>query len=252
METYVPTSHQERSAPPAPSTKKQHRAGFSFPDNRPAAIQLQKTLRAIQSSNNYLSPIQCYTRRSPYKTSENRNFRTLIDDTNRLDKKAGVTTIIDDLLAETGTVGKYKSYKYNAILRGNARQGIVRNFINDCGFFSDFLMTRDVTALAEGYDSHTKTGAGTDEDADPLAGEAYFMQSNPEANIDLSCVHHQATVIAQDGGDNITCEANAGVVLREPIFDMYGTEVHEQTFHRRFKDSYGDEDNPATTEVYEK
>lgn len=250
METYAPTSHQERSAPPASATKKQHRASLSLQDNRPAAIQLRKTIQAIQASSNRLSPIQCYTEGSTYKTSDNRNFRTCIDDTNLLDKKTGATTSIDDLLVQIDTVSGYKRYRYNTTpYNRRTRQG---NFVNDCGFFSDFLMTRNTTALAEGYDSHVKAGTGTNDAANPLAGEAYFMQGNTEANIDLGCVHHQATVIAKDGGDNITCEANAGARLTAPIFDMYGTAVAEETFHSRFKDNYGDDDHPATTEVYEK
>lgn len=250
METYAPTSHQERSAPPASATKKQHRASLSLQDNRPAAIQLRKTIQAIQASSNRLSPIQCYTKGITYKTSDNENFRTCINDTNLLDKKTGATTSIDNLLVRIGTVNGYQRYQYNTHLRKNTKKGIERNFVNDCGFFSDFLMTLDTTALAGRGNPHVKAGTGTNDAADPLAGEAYFMQGNTEANIDLGCVHHQATVIAKDGGDNITCEANAGARLTAPIFDMYGTA--EETFHSRFKDDYGDDDHPATTEVYEK
>lgn len=60
------------------------------------------------------------------------------------------------------------------------------------------------------------------DDANPAIGEAYSIVRGEVE--DGKCPYHIAYVVANDGGDNVTCEADAGQRRRRrPIFDMYAT-----------------------------
>ena len=45
-----------------------------------------------------------------------------------------------------------------------------------------------------------------------------------------TCPYHAATVIFKDGDTNITIEADAGIKLDKPIFDMYSVSLFRHSF----------------------
>lgn len=122
---------------------------------------------------------------------------------------------------------------------------------NDCGYYAGALAgdkkswsTGDIfrgmkdkqtgkTIFREPHDT-----ALTDqrEGAAPEIGESYFIW--PPSGVRLSyrgAVHHVATVVAKDGADRITSEADCGEKRVVPYFEMYGTknttpQEKEQTF----------------------
>ena len=65
---------------------------------------------------------------------------------------------------------------------------------------------------------------------DPDIGDAYSMVPY-EIPIDSgTCPYHVATVIFKDGDTNITIEADAGIKLDKPIFDMYSVSLFRHSF----------------------
>ena len=44
------------------------------------------------------------------------------------------------------------------------------------------------------------------------------------------CPYHVATVIFKDGYTNITIEADAGIKINKPVFDMYSVKQHKYSF----------------------
>lgn len=64
----------------------------------------------------------------------------------------------------------------------------------------------------------------------PDIGDAYSMVPY-EIPIDSgTCPYHAATVIFKDGDTNITIEADAGLKLDKPIFDMYSVSLFRHSF----------------------
>ena len=45
-----------------------------------------------------------------------------------------------------------------------------------------------------------------------------------------TCPYHVATVVFKDGNTNITIEADAGIKLDKPIFDMYSVSLFKYSF----------------------
>ena len=65
---------------------------------------------------------------------------------------------------------------------------------------------------------------------DPDIGDAYSMVPY-EIPVDSgTCPYHVATVIFKDGDTNITIEADAGIKLDKPIFDMYSVSLFRHSF----------------------
>lgn len=82
--------------------------------------------------------------------------------------------------------------------------------------------------------------------AAPNIGEAYFMGRKVKQEVGQN-EFHVAAVVAVDGNDRITCEADADKEgSREPFFEMYGTQTPERTFHNQYKNSYGNETSITT------
>lgn len=256
MDTYSQNHNRKRM--PLQSLTNGRNQKFNIVDNRPSSIQMAKTIQSIN-----LAPIQLYFVGRDYNTSTNGIYRTSIADDNMLDIKrgTGLPPLIDPYLKYDGSVSGFERYIFDAIPY-NKRTG-EGNFVNDCGFFARFLMTGNKDALKGAALTHSKadpsqklfrsitsTGA-PNEMANPAIREAYFMGKDPSFR--STCRHHAAAVVAKDGGDNITCEANAAAEGAEaPIFDMYGTEDQSQTFYEKQKGNFGDETHPAFTQVLER
>ncbi|MBD78939.1 MAG: hypothetical protein CL840_08470 [Crocinitomicaceae bacterium] len=88
------------------------------------------------------------------------------------------------------------------------------------------------------------------EHAQPNIQEAYFTWPNPKAKTKATgCNHHMATVVAKDGGDRITAEANvSNQNLKKPEFFMYGTEQKEQSFQHFHKSKYASGETKDTND----
>lgn len=256
MNTY--SQNHNRKRVPLQSLTNGRNQKFNIVDNRPSSIQMTKTIQSIN-----LVPIQCYRQGTTYNTSTNGIYRTFIVDDNMLDIKKGTgkPPLIAPYLEPNGSVSGFERYKFKATPYDETTgEG---NFVNDCGFFARFLMTGNKDALKGAALTHSKadpsqklfrsitsTGA-PNEMANPAIREAYFMGKDPSFR--STCRHHAAAVVAKDGGDNITCEANAAAEGAEaPIFDMYGTEDRSQTFYEKQKGNFGDETHPAFTQVLER
>lgn len=236
METYKHTA--EMKVQSLSSNVKNN--GLSLQDNRLFCLQQKNLIQTIKASKKNI--LQCYTlsRFKGYKISESENFRTCCkNDENIIDKKDGVNTTIDEYLQRIKKIPftNYSRYKF----RVNDDGGNT-NFVNDCGFFSLFLMSGDRKYL----DFSRRKVNITDKER-PDLGEGYFMRKT--INDDNKCRHHAAAVIAKDGGDDITCEADVSKALVEPFFNMYGTEKPGQSFHDVNKSYFGDDDHPAKTQV---
>lgn len=256
MNTY--SQNHNRESMPLQSQANGKNQKFNIVDNRPSSIQMAKTIQSIN-----LAPIQLYFVGRNYNTSTNGIYRTSIADNNMLDIKKGTgkPPLIDPYLKYNGSVSGFERYIFDAIPY-NKRTG-EGNFVNDCGFFAAFLMTGNKDALKGAVLTHSKADPrqklfnsitstnAPNMRANPALSEAYFMGKNPASTIE-GCPHHAAAVVAKDGGDNITCEANAGEELDAPIFDMYGTVEQSQTFYEKQKGGFGDETHPAFTQVLEK
>lgn len=99
------------------------------------------------------------------------------------------------------------------------------------------------------------------DDANPAIGEAYSIVRGEIE--DDECPYHIAYVVANDGGDNVTCEADAGQRRRRrPIFDMYATPQKKkskggsttivtegETFHNTYKKAYTTSGKPKIPAV---
>lgn len=231
---------------------------LSFVDNRPNIIS------TIVDSRNTL---QCYRMVGNFKISENNIFKTNIRQSSFLwVKNDNAVPISDQLELNERLTNGYDKYTYHVIeYTEDHPEG---NFRKDCGWLATFLTSgkRDARGLQVGgfpllFNSDYTTNAtfreliksnpeiraqfGENENANPNIGEAYFMGRTGARY--KGCHYHAAAVIAKDGSDNITCEADAGSQIDKPVFDMYG--IQEHTFHNRYAGSYSTLRNPAITAV---
>ena len=198
-----------------------------------------------------------------YKTTANTNYRTKIADSNYLGVKPIATKPLpNDVITATGTkTSGYDEYKFSG-----------QNFQNDCLSFAQRLglsiagrqaneilrvKLNDGTTTNVGFaidkapvypplvgvpntkDIADKAEFSQGENANPSIGETYAIA--PQSRVVIQgCYFHIATVVAKDGNETITCEADAGTQRAEPVFDMYETAAGNSfTFHARYKDQYG-------------
>ena len=64
----------------------------------------------------------------------------------------------------------------------------------------------------------------------PAIGDAYSMVPYITPIDTGTCPYHVATVVFKDGDTNITIEADAGIKLDKPIFDMYSVSLFKHSF----------------------
>lgn len=119
---------------------------------------------------------------------------------------------------------------------------------NDCGMYAQALTLeypdweaekrpgqhREGTKLVEQYDpGNSKTA----DNLSLLPGNSYRIDwDDPRLKPLEKCAHHVATVVAKDGVDHVTSEADAGRKITKPVFEMYGT--NKNTFWQRHKDYF--------------
>lgn len=212
-------------------------------------------LKEIVDNRRSLHPVQCYTLMcsGKVKMSDNKKYSTWVSDTNELHVHGDAPPPQPADLFKSG-----KSYHSN--LSGKMAQvyryDTDKGFYNDCGSFAEFLMSGDSKYLDPECEETRMESSGIrlaehvsftgalrkteglmqDEDASPGIGEAYFMGRTRESS--SGCNYHFAAVVANDGSDNVTCEANAGAEKREPCFDIYGTSKKGQTFFDTYSSAY--------------
>jgi|GEM_PF-6419863 len=209
---------------------------------------------------------QRYTEQKGWKISETDGYKIEKRVPSRLHVKHGMPGPHPaDKFAVVGSANGYDMYTFSG------------RFVNDCLGFSEYLSTgkyskasafvgkdddpsgtdrefgksdKQNLSIAESGGS-SKFSKGTD--ATPGIGESYTMvRRKIEAN---ECPFHVAMVVASDGEDNVTCEADAGANRRKPIFDMYVAHAKKKrktgdvplTFHETYKSAYTTKDNISPT-----
>ena len=227
----------------------QSRASTREPDGAPAA--------------GGRSVAQAVTMGTLYKSTDGKKYRTQIDDANYVGVLSGATAPQPaNWIQSTGTkVSSYTAYKFMG-----------GSFVNDCYEFATKLAHEiagktfptsgpsfmnvvcggkttavQFAVISKPKDTDTAAADGDygvfalNKTANPTIGQAYTTVPKSGAKI-TSCNFHVATVVATDGNDRVTCEANAGDATRtEPVFDMYSTDRTSRfTFHGQYATEYGD------------
>ncbi|MES2555801.1 MAG: DUF4157 domain-containing protein [Bacteroidota bacterium] len=218
--------------------------------------------------------VQAYRIEHNRKVSENAAYR--IDQVNT-----------HQLQVAAGAPGPHPAHLFRVV--GATKDGYtiyelkpVPPFQNDCLGFAEFLKTgkyekkpafrakeeRDkgvdrlfgqsdsqnlkIAEDASGSKKKRKSEFSQGSSAIPDIGEAYAIVRR-EIEVD-ECPYHIAQVVARDGIDNVTCEADAGDAARAtPVFDMYPVPKKKktggsvlipvpkkegETFHDTYKDDY--------------
>jgi hypothetical protein len=120
---------------------------------------------------------------------------------------------------------------------------------NDCGMYANALAHNKETWVKEekpgehlegmikpseidkkeGNSQYDPQEEGSKDNLSLDVGDMYRMDwDQPKDKPEEKCGHHVATVVAKDGEDHITSEADAGLKLQTAAFKMYGTT--ENTF----------------------
>lgn len=202
-------------------------------------------------------PAQLYTSAGGKKLSASGNYYVKDGDDTKLFVKTGAALgarggqIVATGATETHSLATYTAYHYYADDSGG--------FVNDCLGLAEQLARSDKAPSARAEfrapgtggaggklfgDTHAKNteiaqdaGWYGDEAANPAIGEAYAIAPTVEPEVG-EAPYHAAAVIAKDGTDNITLEADAGTVRSRPLFDMYDTQppgtradANSKTFH---------------------
>jgi len=226
-------------------------------------MNVLKSARLLNSSTQQKlnNPAQLVTIGRDYKTSENTNYRTRIIDENYLGVKANAAAPAPAALFTAGNVTSgFRAYTFSGAnfvndclqfaqrlglsIAGRAADEILRVKINDAGTNVGFALNRapayfGAAPVPNTRDIADKQGFDQGGNTNPAIGETYAIVPQTGAQVQ-GCAFHISTVVAKDGGDNITCEADASTVRVAPVFDIYTTApASEFTFHARYKDEYG-------------
>jgi hypothetical protein len=203
--------------------------------------------------------------------TDTRNYYIEISNRNSLYVAEGATPPLHTGIhfANTGEVNifgdEYDDARKYLKYRPSANFGILEK-PNDCAMYADALRTGQPTWLPyqkgkNGLEYKPRAdfqpdgldGADSDPSIRAQLGEMYHIQwqgGKPDTE-SAKANHHAATVIVQDGNDEITSEAHADLkTLKAPIFKMYGTSensFYDQsadyfTYAQKNKDEGKDED----------
>lgn len=190
--------------------------------------------------------IQRYTKRGKWKISENNLYKTNGGPVLYAHPNAPSPQPQDSFIQ--GRAGQFTTYTFQMPPR--------LTFRNDCGDFASFLATENRNFLKARIPANLH-GLFLEETGRPLLtfetqqeiarNEIYSDQHSYSVNPELREAYfhqkkgkkrhygyHVADVVAKDGNDNITCEADAGDTGRTaPLFDMYetGSKRLDRTFH---------------------
>ncbi|MFN5047849.1 DUF4157 domain-containing protein [Roseateles sp.] len=206
------------------------------------------------------APVQRFTDAEHYRISEGSRYAVpkAGGNKNQLyvhERLGGTPPSPDRFFVKSGTDGPWSIYTPKARFDAEVPDGPGTTFKgqNDCGFYAGALATNTTDwSSGHGMGALKDTGTGKavggsqtrDQDltdlghgSDPGLGEAYFIWPNPKTRDEdrnyTKAAHHVATVVATDGGDRITSEADCGDDRKAPLFGIYGTKEPSQTFLTR-------------------
>lgn len=215
--------------------------------------------------------IQRYKKPSGKKVTENDDYFVRNNSTNLLYVKQGATAPASaSLIVATGSTANHASDTYDEYQFDPGK-----NFVNDClGFAENVARDTDTDSVRPEFRAVNDRPMGTDrlfgqtdsqntdiangswaedENTDPAIGEAYAITRSVDP-IDGETPYHVAAVIAKDGTDNVTIEADASDIGRtEPVFDIYGTvppgkrtksKKNSLTFYETYEGGYTSERGP--------
>lgn len=217
--------------------------------------------KSIQPSEN--NPFQLVSVKSLYKISSNANYRTKKQDSNYLGAKLEATKPVpQSLIKPSGKkTNEYYEFKFDGedfkndclnfaqklglTIANRSLHEILRVKLGDMETNVGFAINKlpvepNFIGNPNSTDIADKDGFDQGNRANPSIGQTYAIVPKTGAIVD-GCVFHISTVVAKDGTDTITCEADAGNKgATAPIFDMYETDpLSKLTFTARYKDKYG-------------
>ncbi|MGL5890976.1 MAG: hypothetical protein ACRC3B_13900 [Bacteroidia bacterium] len=232
--------------------------------NTPTESRAAAHIAGARSGVSFPAPIQLYTTPAGKKLSAGANYYVEDVDQTKLYVKAGAALgnhggqIVAAGAAVVYNAANYTPYHYYADDTGG--------FVNDCLNLAEQL-TGNTKIASNGAEMKAPgTGANggkafgstlvqnttiandaawaTDESANPAIGEAYAMAPTVKP-VGHDPRYHAAAVVAKDGTDNITLEADAGSALTRPVFDIYDTQppgvrvdANSKTFHEVYSATY--------------
>lgn len=209
--------------------------------------------------------VQRYKTQSGKKITDNDNYFVDQSTTNLLYAEQSATAPASgSLIVTTGNTVNYASATYDEYEFDTGKI-----FVNDClGFAENVARDTDTDSNRAEFRAVNDKPTGTDrlfgqsdsqntsiangswaedEDTDPGIGEAYAITRTVDP-VNGETPYHVAAVIAKDGTDNVTIEADASDIGRTvPVFDMYGTvppgsratsKKNSLTFYETYKDGY--------------
>ncbi len=108
--------------------------------------------------------------------------------------------------------------------------------------------------ISDGKDNQWSNSPHDGNDPEVDVGDTYYMRpKNKNLKVPGRCNHHGSTVIAKDGADKITSEADASTGRAKPVFEMYGSRG-DGSFYELYENYYTDtgDNKPVLTGLTKK
>jgi hypothetical protein len=217
---------------------------------------------AVSCKPAHRTAIQPYTTAGTRKFSQNNHY--VVDSANDtiLYVRPGATAPQPGLIVATGHTTNINGVHYNRYHYNPAN-----NFVNDCLSFAENLArntdansaraefravgdrpTGTSRLFGQSDDQNVDIAGGSwvqDESANPAIGEAYAIARTAVPGRGET-PYHVALVVAKDGSDNVTLEADASVVRAAPVFDIYDSTpssnalraANSLTFYETYEGAY--------------
>ncbi len=238
---------------------------FRNPFNTGSRAVAHQGSSSHKSGIGFSAPIQRYKTDGTKKVSVNKDYFVDSAASAVLSVRSGATPPSPaGLIIANGNQVQYKNSAYDEY-----HFDPTKNFVNDClGFAENVARGTDVDSnrgefravgdrpngtdrlFGQSDRNNTDIANGSwaqDEFTDPGIGEAYGITRSVEP-VRGETPYHVAAVVAKDGSDNVTIEADASDVGRAvPIFDMYGTvppgkrkgaQKNSLTFYETYEGTY--------------
>lgn len=208
--------------------------------------------------------VQFYTENNGIKVSENNKYATNDNNKNVLYLNNRIANVPRPLPNEFFYRSEhnefYDTYVPNTDLVSGQSVDSQQNYppmlliyygANDCGYYAGALANNNKNWQdGAGFKSMKIKEKDKGMHAASNIGEAYYIYPTVSDNDRdyTGARHHVATVVAQDGADRITSEADCGDNRTKPYFEMYGTKTEtkfetSQTFAWRYKGYFNSKDS---------
>lgn len=255
---------QRRSSAPASSRAA---PGGTAESGGPGAALARARRLGHSLSTFAVGQVQRYTEAGGEKRTDNDKYVVYDDsDTNLYVGMGGAAPQPNNLIVATGRQRNVAGFQY-----AEYRYDTNRNFTNDCLTLAENLTRgtdvdsgraelratgdnpRGAERLFGQTDQQNRTIANgawpLGQGANPNVGQAYAITRTRLPQV-RETPYHAAAVVAKDGVDNVTLEADAGAQHAAPVFDIYDTtpaatrvNPMSMTFEERYQGTYGP---PAT------